>query len=286
MRRYSEFFHSSTPFFQVIQLVIIGFIAFSLLSIIIALILQPILGQGAEQLSFEAFSNAHPISFMVQHFVPLQVGFLFFPGWLYFRFLKEKAPEKSDTNYKNVVLCILLAFSVFLLLPLFNEMNRIFAETLGVYDRLVQEKQVSDQLINNLIQNDSSFLFGLFTIGIITGIAEEFAFRGFLFRHLIKNTNHVLLSITLSAFLFAVLHFNYLQIIPLFLFGMTLAIVYYISNHIWLPIALHSVNNILNVVWMRTDTFPSWMENIQPEITIPSTLLLMGLLYYFRKKLV
>jgi membrane protease YdiL (CAAX protease family) len=162
----------------------------------------------------------------------------------------------------------------------------MIAEALGLYNRLVIEKENSDQLIHNLIQPKHGYYFGIFTIGIVTGIAEEFAFRAFLFHHLIKHTKRIWISILLSSFLFAILHFNFLQIIPLFLFGIILAIVYFVTNKLWIPILLHSTNNILNVYWMRTNTFPDWMENIQLEIIIPSTLLLMGLLYYYRKKLV
>ena len=153
-------------------------------------------------------------------------------------------------------------------------------------EALIAQKEASDALLQQLLTTHSGFLFGLFTIAIITGISEEFAFRGFMFNHIFRTTRKPLLSIVITAFIFALLHFNYLQFIPLFVFGAILTMIYFITRQLWLVILLHVLNNGFNVWWLSTATFPNWMENIYLEITIPSTLLFMGLLYYFRKKLI
>src|SRR5690554_310670 len=131
----------------------------------------------------------------------------------------------------------------------------------------------------------TSFIIAVLIIGVITGIAEELAFRRFLFHHILKNNKKVMPSILISAVVFAVLHFNYIQIIPLLVFGVALGLMYYVSGSIIPGIVVHALNNILNVYWLSEDTFPTWMMEIDLKITIPSTLLLMGLIFYsIRKK--
>src|SRR5690554_8079920 len=76
-------------------------------------------------------------------------------------------------------------------------------------------------------------------------------------------------SILISAVVFAVLHFNYIQIIPLLVFGVALGLMYYVSGSIIPGIVVHALNNILNVYWLSEDTFPTWMMEIDLKITIP-----------------
>src|SRR5690554_7401774 len=102
----------------------------------------------------------------------------------------------------------------------------------------------------------TSFIIAVLIIGVITGIAEELAFRRFLFHHILKNNKKVMPCILISAVVFAVLHFNYIQIIPLLVFGVALGLMYYVSGSIIPGIVVHALNNILNVYWLSEDTFP------------------------------
>jgi membrane protease YdiL (CAAX protease family) len=69
-------------------------------------------------------------------------------------------------------------------------------------------------------------------------------------------------------------------------FGIALAMMYHVSRSIWPGVVVHSCNNMLNVYWLRNENFPEWMESVDPKITIPSTLLLMGLIWvkYLKKQ--
>jgi membrane protease YdiL (CAAX protease family) len=169
------------------------------------------------------------------------------------------------------------------LLPFFSLLNESITQYLGVYETLFQEKQLGDEQLSRLIGENASslaYILGLVFIGVLTGFAEELAFRRFLFRHMLTHTNRLWLSVIGSAFIFALLHFNYIQFIPLMAFGIALAMMYQVSGSIWPGVIVHACNNILNVYWLRNNNFPEWMETIDPKITIPSTFLLMGLIWF------
>ncbi|QYY37360.1 CPBP family intramembrane glutamic endopeptidase [Ruficoccus sp. ZRK36] len=79
--------------------------------------------------------------------------------------------------------------------------------------------------------------------GIIAPVVEELIFRGALYRFL-KGRLHPLVALTLSSLVFALMHFNLLQFVPLFLLAMLLGRSYERSGSILVPIALHACFNL------------------------------------------
>lgn len=275
--------NSLSPFTQVIALILVGGISFVLFSIISTLVVTSLYPEIPTS-NIGILYDKYPVQFMFLYYLPFQLGFLFTPGLLYYLISKDQDSKLFTVQpFKWVAWSFLLFLSVFLLLPFFSLLNESITQYLGVYEVLFQEKQLGDEQLSRLIGGNAStlaYVSGLIFIGLITGIAEELAFRRFLFRHMLVHTNKLWLSVMGSAFIFALLHFNYIQFIPLMAFGIALALMYKVSGSIWPGIAVHALNNVLNVYWLRHDNFPDWMEYVEPKITIPSTLLLMGLIWF------
>jgi membrane protease YdiL (CAAX protease family) len=278
-----------TPFTQVVALILLGgvtFVLINIISIFIITSLYPDIPTNDIGILYEKF----PVQFMFLYYVPFQVGFLLTPGLIYYSISTTQLTPFFKTHpFKWVLWSFLLFVSVFFLLPFFQLLNESITKYLGVYDVLIKEKQFSDEQLIRLIGDKASvlaYITALILIGVVTGIAEEFAFRRFLFRHMLVHTNKFWLSVIGSAFVFALLHFNYIQFIPLMAFGIALALMYHASGSIWPGIIVHALNNALNVYWLRNDNFPDWLEFVDPKITIPSTLLLMGLIWvkYLKKQ--
>lgn len=279
-------FNSYTPFLQASLLFIIGVVAFTIFSIVFSLIIDwkypEILGASIEQ----QYSQ-YAIQFMIINFLPIQLGLMLTPGLLYLYLARGQTRVILKPKLKFVIWSVLLFLSVFFLLPFLSDINVAITKWFGAYEGLVRQKQMSDQMLTTVIGEvgSTTFYFSILTIGVVTGIAEELAFRRFLFHHMLTNTRKLGLSLISSSVIFALLHFNYIQMLPLFTFGMVLALMYYASGSIIPGIVAHAANNIINVYWLATGTFPYWLEEIELKITIPSTILLMGLLiYFFRKK--
>lgn len=281
--------NSLTPFTQIIVFILIGGISFVLISIISTLVVTAVYPEISTN-NLDVLYDNYPVQFMFLYFLPFQIGFLLTPGLIYFLITRNQhSIFFQNRSIKWVAWSLLLFLSVFLLLPFFELINESITQYLGVYEVLVQEKQFSDAQLIRLIGKNASieaYIIAIVVIGVVTGIAEEFAFRRFLFRHMLVHTNKLWLSVIGSAFVFALLHFNYIQFIPLMAFGIALALMYHVSGSIWPGVVVHSLNNVLNVYWLRNENFPDWMESVHSEITIPSTLLLMGLIWvkYLKKQ--
>lgn len=283
-------FNNYSPFAQALFLVVVGFVTFAVLSMLFSTIagaLFPDLPLNNIQLLMEN----HAVAFMVLFYLPFQVGLFLVPGIFYY-YLEPSSFDWSVFRLKNywgiVLWGTLLFLCLFLLLPLFAEVNMEVTKWLGVYDALSATKQNADNTLITLFGKEAptlNYICALLIIGVLTGIAEEFAFRAFLLRHLIRTTGKKWLAIITSGLVFALLHFNYIQLLPLIAFGIALGIIFVVTKSVWLGVVLHATNNLINITWLHQDDFPNWMENSTLVITLPALLLLGFLLYWKRKSI-
>lgn len=102
----------------------------------------------------------------------------------------------------------------------------------------------SDSLNSTILE--AGFVPTLIVVGIMPAIAEEAAFRGFLFGAL-KNKMKVWLAILLSAALFGAYHMNPLQFFTGLFMGSIMAYMAYKSGSIVPGVIFHMVNNSLSV---------------------------------------
>ena len=281
-----EKYHSLSPFNQSMSLLVMGVVSYMLISVVFSLVVAQLYPE-VHAASVGQQIKQYPIHYMVVYFLPTQLGLMLTPGILYLILSKNTGKVlKAQPSLKTIIWSFALFISVFFLLPFLSEVNMALLKPLGLLEGGLAKKVASDGMLTTLIGEvgSNSFYFAVITIGVLTGIAEELAFRRFLFHHLLRNTNKLGLSIFSSALLFTLLHFNYLQFLPLFAFGVALTLMYYHSGSLIPGILVHALNNMLNVYWLATDSYPSWLEEIDLKLTIPSTLLLLGLVYLFLKK--
>lgn len=88
-------------------------------------------------------------------------------------------------------------------------------------------------------------------LGVVAPFAEEVFFRGFVFAALSKRLG-LWRAVAIDALLFAVLHFTPSVILPLFILGVALCLLYRFTGSIWPGILLHaSINSLaLAATWV------------------------------------
>lgn len=139
------------------------------------------------------------------------------------------------------------------LLIIFCSMGIFYGKILLVY--LIAPDWVGDFAARgDMMELDfgDSFLAGvlLFLAVVIIGpIAEEILFRGILFTRWSRVYGPARAAFY-SSLLFGVLHAN---AIGLFFAGWVLCMVYMYTRSLWIPIAIHILNNFLAVVMYQTD---------------------------------
>ncbi len=106
-----------------------------------------------------------------------------------------------------------------------------------------QELQTPVQMILDARENNPTMLIILaFLAVIVAPICEEFVFRGYLYGTL-KRFSCRSFAVIISALFFAVVHANIWALVPLFIVGIALAIIYEISGSLWASILTHMLFN-------------------------------------------
>lgn len=101
----------------------------------------------------------------------------------------------------------------------------------------VPEPEMPDYLEANI----PSLLLNLFVFAVLPALLEEMVFRGYVLRALRPYGDWF--AVTASAVLFGLMHGNIAQIPFAFIVGMALGWLYVMTDNIWIPIAVHFINN-------------------------------------------
>lgn len=99
----------------------------------------------------------------------------------------------------------------------------------------------------------------IFVVGVLTGIGEEFLFRGSLQRLMVESKVNVHVAVWATAFIFSVIHMQIFGFVPRLLLGAFFGYMLAWSGSLWLPILAHALNNSMAVIASQS---PAWMNNV------------------------
>ncbi len=151
-------------------------------------------------------------------------------------------------NFRVLGLILLLIVSVGITINILNIPLEWFSDNIRNYSvRIEQEYNLS---IINTFQFNTIYdlIWGIFIIGIVAAIAEEYFFRYYIQQQLIQLTNRPWVGIIIASFVFSAFHFSIIGCIPRFILGGALGSVFYLTRNIWYSIFFHFINNSAIVI--------------------------------------
>lgn len=98
----------------------------------------------------------------------------------------------------------------------------------------------------NILTYTTLFGYDLLFSVILGSIVEEILFRGILFNR-INIKLPMTIAILLSSLLFSLLHPN-AAVLSSFIFGITMCIIYILTENILVPITIHMLNNLISMI--------------------------------------
>ncbi len=118
-------------------------------------------------------------------------------------------------------------------------------------------------VVRLLMETDSPAFFGFMAIVaiVVAPVTEELVFRAGLYRFL-KGRMRARWALVVSAFVFALIHFNGLSFVPLLLLGMLLGRAYERSRSLLAPITFHALFNANTFLVMLLK--PEALERLTP----------------------
>lgn len=177
------------------------------------------------------------------------IGIFIFPS-LVIAFLASEKPF-GFLGFKAVSgRFILLSFLLMIVaIPGINLMASINAKV-PLPEWMIEFEKTAENLIKTLLNTENPIILfiNILMVAILPAIGEELFFRGVLQHYFRKISNSTFWGIVITALIFSAIHFQFQGFVPRFALGMIFGYLYVWTQSIWIPIAIHFVNNGLAVV--------------------------------------
>ena len=120
----------------------------------------------------------------------------------------------------------------------------------GVEQWMTDMENSQATILEKMLQASNlwDLLFVILIIGVLTGIGEEFVFRGVLqniFAKALRNPHAV---IWMVALVFSAIHLQFYGFVPRLLLGAYLGYLLYYTQNIWTPVLAHFTNNSIGIL--------------------------------------
>lgn len=176
----------------------------------------------------------------------------------------------------RLVRTLLVVLMVIGVIPLMNVIiewneNITFPESwASVVEWMRQAESQAAEMTSRLIGGHSviHLIVAILVVGVLTGIGEEFFFRGGIQRILIGVGMNAHVAIWLTAILFSAVHLQFFGFVPRMLLGAMFGYSMWLTRNLWSAVIAHTLNNTLVVVntWctLRNPSSPN-IDNIGIE---------------------
>jgi len=143
-----------------------------------------------------------------------------------------------------------------------------------------QFEQSQLELIEKVLQSDTSLLFNLTMMAVVPGIFEELAFRGYVQRQLERSLGPAA-GIVLSGAVFGIYHLRLSQVLPLTMLGIFLAYLTWRTGSLLPAMIVHFAHNALAVLAARyVEERPDLSAEVLQDVSIPIAAALAGFVFF------
>lgn len=175
----------------------------------------------------------------------------------------------------------LLIFAGMLILTAAAYVNALFCSLIGY--------TIPPEMIVPEYYDDPSVIIRYLTVAVAPAFAEEFLFRGVFYANLrpFGRTQAILIS----AFLFALMHQNVMQIFFTFVAGIALALMYELTGSIWCSVFFHLFNNQLSLIsevlhdGKYGDAAAPYLSLLDGVVFLLGLISLVILIFYYKRKI-
>ena len=98
------------------------------------------------------------------------------------------------------------------------------------------------------MKSGTDLFINLLIIGLLPAIAEELFFRGALQNVLERWIKIPWIAIAISSLMFAMLHGTMFKLLPIFVLGLLLGTLFYVTRNLWYCVFFHFLNNSLALI--------------------------------------
>jgi membrane protease YdiL (CAAX protease family) len=143
-------------------------------------------------------------------------------------------------------------------------------------------QEINDQTFRALLTMSSpgELIVTFFVLAIVPGLSEELFFRGLMMRFAAKRSRTILFPLVISALLFALMHTNIYGMVSIFLAGLLLGGIYYLTGSLWCSIISHMCYNGLQVLLTYFARNNATFKAMDEANTVPVSWIVAGSLLF------
>jgi len=276
-----QFIKHQSPLFQFSAFMGI-FLGFYLISFFVITMLSgnlPSLNELTPELATVEVIRSYKINQLISALMMFVV-----PAFL-FNYLADSKPWQFAGFHKRIAPFSFLVVLIILMasLPIVEVVGR-WNEGIhwGGMQKMVEETEDLYKKAMGLLlrmNGPTDLLINLFLMAFVPAFAEEFFFRGTLQKIFLRWWKSPAAAVIGSALFFALMHGTFGKIIPIFLMGILLGVIFHVTQQLWYPIIFHAVFNGLQIVLLyaqgtqeanESSYFSPWMAAVGLVIIILS----------------
>lgn len=188
-------------------------------------------------------TDSSPIK-ITGHLLSISILVTYIPGiccLIFLSYIKKNITIKNylsfnNTSIKNLILWVTI--TLFLLV------------IKGISSIFIIDSSSSKDFVSKMLTTSHSIILIYISVGIIAPIFEELMYRGFLFKGLQYSKLGPIGAILITSLIWSVVHVQYdiINIIFIFLIGITLGIARLKTHSIYVPIAMHIFINLASSI--------------------------------------
>ena len=215
-------------------------ILFFVFSIIVSIVVQIISQSLSPYYSADAITDfSLNLDYIIGTLIPIPLSFFIFAKINKMK-ISESLPLAFE-NKKKIFLTLFVAFGVIIPLRTIVGIFAVIVELIGGPSDLPELTHV-DGLGGAIVMTT--------VVTLMTGLIEEFAFRGILLTSLRKYGDTF--AVIVSSALFGLLHRHPVSVFSAFLLGMVMGYAVIISKSMWTSVIIHTLNNLQAIAFSVT----------------------------------
>jgi uncharacterized protein len=269
--------------FQFLQFIILLFVLFSFFSLaIIPLVVKGLNIPLEQAINISATSSRKVVLAALFLQIIQAIGIFLLPS-LMFAYFTHPRPKQylglrkpgKPVQWAWVITSIIGAIPVLMAI-------QSLVSNIKLPDSVVAGEEARHQTIEAFLNVRSlpEFLLTFFTLAVLPGLSEELFFRGIMMRMAAKSSRKTVFAIILTALVFALFHFDYHGFLSIFLAGILLGYIYYLTGSLWLSIVAHMIHNGLQVLLFYFFKDDAAIKNMIENEVLPWYLPAIGLVIF------
>lgn len=174
----------------------------------------------------------------------------FVPAVVFAKIVVRKAPYRYlgfnlSISGKQIILVALITFAGMILSGALGMLNQEIPLSEEWLKKAKELEQTYKNVMLNMayMRNAGDFILAILVMALAPAIFEEILFRGAFQQLFIQWTKNAWIGIIITSILFSAIHFSYFGFLPRIAMGMTLGLIFYYTNNLWLSILQHFLHN-------------------------------------------